>query len=160
MQNETPTLVSQAMRHHGDGRLAEAEHCYRAALAAESHNADALHGLGLLEWQTGRLDDARRSLQKACADAPGVWRYSRTLGRFFTTIRRSREALSAFARAKDLAPGSAESWFDYANALHAEGRSKEAIPAYRRALELDPANVEALNNLGAALDAAGDHDGA
>src|SRR5580698_147099 len=101
MQNETPTLVSQAMRHHGDGRLAEAEYCYRAALAAaEGHNADALHGLGLLEWQTGRLDEARLSLQKACADAPEVWRYTRTLGRFFATNRRHREALTAFARAK------------------------------------------------------------
>ncbi len=145
------------MRHHGDGRLVEAEHCYREALAAENQNTDALHGLGLLEWQTGRLDDARTLLQKACADAPGVWRYTRTLGKFFATVRRTREALVAFERAKELAPGSAESWFDYANALHIEGRHKEAIPAYRRAIELDPANVEAYNNLGAALDTLGKH---
>lgn len=158
MHNETPTLVSQAMRHHGDGRLAEAEHYYREALAAEHHNADASHGLGLLEWQTGRYDDARRSLQKACADAPGVWRFPRSLGRFFSTVSRNREALAAFERAKELAPASAESWLDYANALYVEGRHQEAIPSYRRAIELAPNNAQAYNNLGAALDAVGSHD--
>ena len=148
------------MRYHGDGCLEEAEYCYREALAAEHHNGEALHGLGLLEWQTGRLDDAHILLKKACDDAPGVWRYRRTLGKFFTTVKLHREALEAFEHAKELAPASAESWFDYANALHTAGRHKESIPAYRRAIALDQANVEARNNLGAALDAMGDHAGA
>ncbi|OIQ85416.1 TPR repeat-containing protein YrrB [mine drainage metagenome] len=153
-------LASLAIEHHGAGRAVEAEACYRQALALDAEHGDTLHGLGILEWQAGRLEAAHRHLLDAVAANPDIWRYACTLGRFLAALGRNGEAVLAFARAKDLQPDSADVWLGYANALHATGRLGESISAYRQSSLLQPGNAEVFNNLGVALDAIGQRDDA
>jgi protein O-GlcNAc transferase len=49
-------LVGAGLKHHQAGRLAEAEACYRQALAVEPDHADALHLLGVIAYQVKRAD--------------------------------------------------------------------------------------------------------
>ena len=51
-----------AVDHHQSGRLREAETAYRDVLNGHPNNPDALHLLGLVTHQAGRLDEARAML--------------------------------------------------------------------------------------------------
>ena len=148
-------LVALAVEHHGAGRFGEAEACYRQALALDAHQGDALHGLGILEWQTERLEAARLHLREAVAIHPDIWRYSCTIGRFLLALGENAEAAEALERAKDLQPESPDLWFDLACVRQALGQLDAAVLAYRQTTELQPGNAEALNNLGVALGALG-----
>src|SRR5271166_6611449 len=61
-------LFGVAARHHQEGRLAEAEACYRRVLAAEPGNADALNMLGIVALQSGRGDAAVEMIRQAIAN--------------------------------------------------------------------------------------------
>lgn len=50
--------IEIAIQHHQAGRLAEAEKIYRQILAQQPDHPDALHLLGVLAVQAGRLDAA------------------------------------------------------------------------------------------------------
>ena len=59
----TPTLdaseaLGAAFKFHGRGKLLEAERLYLTVLAVDLDHADALHLLGALRKQQGRLGDA------------------------------------------------------------------------------------------------------
>jgi superkiller protein 3 len=61
------------------------------------------------------------------------------------------EAVAAFRRGLERAPGDAEAHYDLGNALREQGRCDEAVAAYRRAIELKPDYAEAYCNLGVTL---------
>lgn len=163
MNNETPPAgpcapghwAALAVEHHGAGRLEEAAACYRQALALDARQGDALHGLGILEWQTGDFESALAHVRAATGAHPDIWRYWCTLGRLLAAAGEYAEAAAVFERAQALHPESAEVCFDLACARHALGQLEGAVLAYRRATELQPGHGEAFNNLGVALNALG-----
>lgn len=60
------TAVMQiAAEHHRAGRNAAARAMYQEVLALDPRHADALFLLGVLDRQTGRLEEARRLLSEA-----------------------------------------------------------------------------------------------
>src|SRR5690349_16827449 len=50
--------IASALAHHRAGRLAEAETLYRRVLAADPHDIDASHFLGVIAYQRGDLPQA------------------------------------------------------------------------------------------------------
>src|SRR5215207_4354549 len=81
-------VVAEGMAHHRAGRFAEAEACYRQALAEAPTHAEALHLLGLLAHQFGRHDLAVDLIGRAIASADDRPLYYLNLG----------AALQAFGR--------------------------------------------------------------
>lgn len=146
-------VMARAISHHGESRLAEAEACYREALAVQADHADALNGLALVEWQQGRLDDALRSARRATSCDPKVWRYHQAHGMIAGAMQRLEEAACAFERASMLCPESPEAWSGLANSLYALQRIDDALAAYRRAQSLAPLTPQTANNFGVALTA-------
>ncbi len=65
------------------GRLAEAARCYRSVLDRQPDNADALHLLGVLLYQNGRLNEAIRMIGRAVAVRPGEAAYHANLALAF-----------------------------------------------------------------------------
>jgi tetratricopeptide (TPR) repeat protein len=63
-------MLQELARLHSEGRLDEAESGYRALLASEPDNVDALHLLGMLRRQRQDLAEARRLLDRARSLAP------------------------------------------------------------------------------------------
>ena len=59
--------LESGLSHHRAGRLPEAERIYRQVLAQHPNHAEALHLLGVLKGQAGRLDMAVESIQRAIA---------------------------------------------------------------------------------------------
>ena len=84
------TTLEQTMRiaigHHQAGRLDRAEAIYRAVLAQCPEHAAALHLLGVLAGQMGRIDPAINLISRAIAIDPGGRDVSRQSGRDLSQI--------------------------------------------------------------------------
>lgn len=143
--------MAQAIRHHAESRLKEAEACYRQIIAEVQDHADAWNGLAILEWQRGHLEDALSHAASAVRYGPGVWRFQQTRGLIASAMGNPSEAANAFTQASTLSPNSQEAWSGLAQALQALQRLDEALAAYRRAQSLGPLTADLANNFGLAL---------
>jgi protein O-GlcNAc transferase len=150
--------VGQGVPLHQAGRLAEAEACYRQALALDPGHPDALHLLGLLAHQVGRSDVAVQLIEQAIGVAPDRPSFHLNLGAAFQALGRLEEGITSCRQALALQPSYPEAFNNLGIMLQALGRIDEAIPCFERAIALAPAYPEAHYNLGVAHQAAGHPD--
>lgn len=144
-----------ALQHHQAGRLAEAEALYRQILAVQPTNADAMHLLGVLAQQVGRLDLAVEWIGRAIAINASESTYYCNLGNALAAQANFDAAIAACRRALGLKPECAEAYNNMGNAHKGLGQLDEAIAAYQHALQIRTEYPEAHNNLGLAMAARG-----
>jgi Tfp pilus assembly protein PilF len=116
----------------------------------------ALATLGLLYYEKGFLDEARRYLEAATELEPASARTWNNLG---LTLRRQGDAAAAeraFRRARDLAPDDAQAANNLGLLLVAAERWPEAVAVLRDATGRAPDNAAAWLNLGLAHRGDGD----
>ncbi|SMF91996.1 Flp pilus assembly protein TadD, contains TPR repeats [Azospirillum oryzae] len=150
-------LLREALAHHRAGDLDGAERAYRAMLAADGANADALHLLGVLHHQRGRDADAVRLIGQAIARRPKMAEQHANLGLALHALGRLEEAEAEYRRALALREAYAEAHNSLGSALQEQDRLAEAASHYRRALDLDAGYAEAWANLGTLLRAQDDY---
>src|SRR5260370_39158660 len=93
----TPTVaqtVQQALALRRQGRLAEAERLYRAALAAQPRQFEALHFLGVLKLQQGDAREALALLRPAAEAKPAAAELHPSLGPALAALGPPQEAPS------------------------------------------------------------------
>ncbi|WP_042446170.1 tetratricopeptide repeat protein [Azospirillum sp. B510] len=144
-------LLREALAHHRAGDLDGAERGYRAMLAAQGGNADALHLLGVLHHQRGLDGEAVRLIGQAVARRPGVAEQHANLGLALHALGRLDEAAAEYRRALALRETYPEAHNSLGSALQEQGRLDEAASHYRRALDLNGGYAEAWANLGTLL---------
>ncbi|RQS69829.1 tetratricopeptide repeat protein [Burkholderia sp. Bp8963] len=154
------SAFDRAYAAHRAGRLADAEHGYRAALAANPADADALHLFGVLRHQQGQHAEAADLVGRAVALRPGDAALQLNLGNALKALGRMDEAIDRFRNALTLAPEFPLAHYNLGNAYAALQRHEDAIDAFERALRLTPDDASIHNNLGNALNALGRHDDA
>ena len=153
-------LAAQGL--HRAGRLAEAESAYRRVLAMRPGHPAALHGLGLVQHQAGRHQEALALLQQAVkavlsappdrpAPAAVAAEFRSNLAAVLGRLGRHAEAAAELSEAVRLRPGFAGGWCNLGVALEHCGRRAEAADAYRRAVALEPGHSAARNFLGNVL---------
>ncbi len=142
------------------GQLAQAETLYREILAGAPAHFDALHLMGILQYQQGRYQAAAALIQSAIAKNPNHAGAYSNLGAVLQKLNRFDEALACYDRALLLRPDYAEALLNRGNALHDMRRYEDALASYDRALSLKPAYAEALFNRGNALQDLGRHEDA
>ncbi|HEX4054423.1 MAG TPA: tetratricopeptide repeat protein [Tepidisphaeraceae bacterium] len=140
-----------ALQHHQAGRLAEAEAIYCQVLAGQPNHPDALHLLGDIALQTGRLDMAIVSIRRAVAANPGIAEFHNSLGNALNEKKLFDEAITALRRAIQIKPAYAEAQNNLGISLRGKGLLDESIAAYRQAIAFSPKYAEAHSNLGNAL---------
>ncbi len=113
-------LIRQGMSHHREGRLGEAERCYRAALRRHPDHAEGLHLLGILAGQAGRFPAALDLLRRAAAQAPDNADLYNNLGETLRNLGRFAEARDAYRRAVALNRDLAQAYENAAAAAAAE----------------------------------------
>jgi len=150
-----PSPAELAFQLHAQGRAAEAEAAYRAALKVQKQHGGLWHGLGSLYLESGRPDLALEPLEKAAKSLPQDSAIRARLGHARLQLGRPADAVRAFAKATDLAPGDPEIWFALAYACGQMEDWAGAERAYRSLLTLVPGHIEGLNNLAATLQAQG-----
>ena len=145
------TLLPQAIAAHQSGQLAKAEELYRAVLAAEPQNLDAMALLGLVLGTVGRHDEAIALTGAAVAGDPQAALFWFHHGSVLMNAKRFPESITAFRDAIRLQPAMAQAHYNLANVLRATEDWDGAITAYRQTVTLMPNHAEAHNNLALSL---------
>jgi Flp pilus assembly protein TadD len=131
-----------------------------APVARRAGSLALLALLGVLTFGQCRIYADSDTLYRATiALNPTCWLAYGNLGTSYLDEGRLPEAEAMLTRAVELKPD-ADSHYNLANVLRAEGRVREAIPHYEEALRLRPDYAEAHDNLGAVLGGLGDLAGA
>ena len=148
---EKSALLAQALERHRSGALGEADRLYRAVLAAQPDEPDALRGLGFLEQERGRLSEARQLLAAALRARPGDASAWSRFGVVQNGLGAPQEALASFDRALQFDPALTEALNGRGNALMRLRRPEQALASYDQVLARNPGHVPALANRGVAL---------
>jgi tetratricopeptide (TPR) repeat protein len=143
--------MSEAFRCHHAGHLDAAEQLCRQVLAINANHADALHFLGLIFQQTGRLATAIDLISRAIALRSDVPSYYNNLGNALQDQGRFADAVAQYQHALALRPDYVQAYNNLGNALKSQGKLDAAIAQYERVLALDPRYPQAHNNLGNVL---------
>ncbi|HEY1862623.1 MAG TPA: tetratricopeptide repeat protein, partial [Roseiarcus sp.] len=141
----------QALGYHQQGRLAEAERHYDAALRSEPDHFEALHMLGVIALQMGRFERGVEIIRKAVSLNDNSPIAFNNLAKGLKDLGRFEEAIVYFERAIALAPNFADAEFSYGTALHVTNRFEDALVHFEKAIALNPKFIVAFNNRGLAL---------
>ena len=148
-------MVANALQHHQEGRLTDAERIYRQILAADARHADSLHLLGMIEFQRGHHDAAARMIRQAIAVEEQQPVYHSNLGIVLQAQGKLDESAACYQRALTLNPDLVEVHVNLGNIFQAQAKMEQAVACYQRALALKPECAEAFSNLGNARQAQG-----
>jgi protein O-GlcNAc transferase len=147
--------LQQAFQLHQSGRFAEAEPIYRAVLAQNPNQADALHLLGVLLSQTGRAPEAAAMLREASACQPTSPDILSNLGIALAQLGDEAAAAESFHAALRLRADHPDARRNLGNLLtqrgerlRQSGKLDEALAAFEESAKLGPDRPETHNYLG------------
>lgn len=136
-------LLAQGQQHGERGELAEAEACYRTALAAAPDHPAVLTLLGLTLVDHGDLGRAIDVLQRAREIAPAIAPVQLALGSAYSAAGEDHLAVNAMEAALQLDDTSTIPLERLAKHHLRNGRNREAIGYLRRVLRRNPTHVQA-----------------
>jgi tetratricopeptide (TPR) repeat protein len=145
------TLFNQGLALHQQGRIGEAEACYREVLATQPAHFDSLHLLGVAALQSRQFARAAELIGAAVAVDPRQAAAHNNLGNALDSLNRPEEAIASFDKAIALQPRDAEAWNNRGAAFRRLGQAQAAIESYDRAIALQPGHAQAWYNRGNAL---------
>jgi len=152
---DLPALEQAVALHHA-GRTAEAAEIYEGILAAVPQHFDAMHLLGVIALQEGRLDRALSLISAALRLKPRDAAAINNLGTVHLRKRELERASEQFERAVKLQPNSVGALTNLGTVLRELGRPREALVLLQRAYAGSPTSTTVCNLLGACLLDTGD----
>jgi predicted TPR repeat methyltransferase len=140
-----------AQEAHRAGRVEEAEEGYERWLVAQPDEPNGLHFLGLLKFQTNRLQEGvelvRRSLKIDDHNAH-AWN---NLGNMLVVLDQPQEATDAYLNATRYAPTLVEAWYNLGVCYRRIGKIENSVHSFVKAIELQPANAMVYERFGILL---------
>jgi len=158
MSAEPENALHHALQLHQAGRTTRAEAAYRAILAGEPGNADALHLLAVLCLQANRASEGLTLAQRAVAENGRSPAYRNTLGLAQRAGGDTAAAEASFQAALALEPRHAEAHLNLGNLCRDAGEATAAEAHYRQAIAITPNYAAAHSNLGNLLSRLKRHD--
>jgi MSHA biogenesis protein MshN len=158
MRADTPRDLAEneyrrAVTLLNQGRLADAEEVFRAALSVYPEHHNARQGLLGLLVHGRRLEEAERVLEEGVRLSPGQTGFNMTLARLQAERGDNALATATLQRGLEHAQGSAEYAAFLAALLQRQGRHEEAIDQFHAALRLRPGSGVWWLGLGISLQA-------
>ena len=138
---ETESLSMLARMYRVTHDEASAEKTYRAILASDPNDSDALTGLAALFADRGDLTNAIAMLKEAAQKGSDP-RTIVTLAEFYEQNRQYNEAADTWQQALPLTNGNVRVRRAWAGDLYLAGRIDEALGAYKDLATEDPKNQE------------------
>ena len=142
-------LLEEAAKHHRCGDLVGADAILSRILEIDSSHAPALLAHGNIYAQSGHLEQALESFEKAARSDPDSPAHFAQMGRTLQNLGRLEEAVVAFEKAIGRDRRVPELFFFLGNTHSQHGDYDAAITAYCQALTLRPDFAPASCNLGA-----------
>ncbi|MFM0290102.1 tetratricopeptide repeat protein [Paraburkholderia megapolitana] len=136
-------LLLRARNAHQEGALGKAEQAYGELLALDPEHADALHLLGAIRFQQGRLEDAEALMRRSIERHPAALSLANHAA-VLASLGRLDEALGPLDEALAINPAHLRALFQRGGLLAQFGRHDEALASFDRVLEINPGAVEAL----------------
>lgn len=150
-----PEALGRATAAHRAGNLAEAAQLYRTILERNGNHPEALHSLGVIEYQRGRPESAVRLIDAALAVEPNYVDALISRGNVLCALDSPQQALACYDQALSINPDNPAALYNRGGALQMLKRQEDALVCYDRALTINPQFAEAFNNRGNLLYAAG-----
>ncbi len=135
------------------GRTAQAEEGFHAALQLDPAHRSARQALVALYMERGQLESARRLLEEGLQIDPAQPDFSVALARILVERKDFAAALAALQTSAAAASGHADHHFMRATVLQRLTRHQEAAEAYRSALQVHDGNPRSWIGLGISLEA-------
>jgi tetratricopeptide (TPR) repeat protein len=135
--NKVRPRFQLAFVYYQSQHCAEAVEEYGKVAQLAPPNFDLLMDWALAEDCAGQSDQAIEKLKQAAAMKPGAHAYS-MLGREYGKTGRYPEALDALAKAAQLDPRFAMTYYTRGAVYESQGNKAAAVGEYRHALALDP----------------------
>jgi predicted TPR repeat methyltransferase len=157
MSSHLLTLLQQAISHHQQGRLQQAEDVYVQVLQINPRQFDALHLIGVIAKQRGDTQSALNFFAKAIAVDARQSKVHCNLGATFQEIGEYAKALTCYDLALSLQNDYALAWNNRGNTLRELKRYQEALDSFTSAIELQLNYPEAFLNRGICLQELGEH---
>jgi predicted O-linked N-acetylglucosamine transferase (SPINDLY family) len=145
-----PNLLD-AIALHRQGIVGQAEAIYRQLLDIEPRNAEALHLLGVIAFQTGRHQSSVDMIDLAIEIKPNAASYHCNRGNALKELKQLDAAVASYDKAIALNPDLAEAYYNRGNALKELKQLDAAVASYDKAIALNPDLAEAYYNRGNAL---------
>ncbi|MFN7726930.1 MAG: tetratricopeptide repeat protein [Rubrivivax sp.] len=139
--------LEQAMAAHGRGQVAEAEALYLQVLREAGEQPDALHLLGVLNAQQGRLAQARALIERAIDLNPAEAMFHNNLGNVCAEAGALLEAETHYLHALELDGRRVDALNNLGVLLSHRGDVNGAESVLQRVLELAPDFRDASQNL-------------
>lgn len=140
--------LQEAVGHHREGRLQEAEQLYQQILQENPTHSDALHLLGLVAYQSLEYSRAQDLIRQAIQQDSAKSLYHYNLGLACEKAGQLNEAVQAYQRALQLKADYVEAQSNLGNVYRELGDLGAAVVAFERAIALKPDSAGAYNNLG------------
>lgn len=137
------------------GRSAEAEEAFAAALAAEPAHEASRQALVAMSLEQQKFEDARRLLQEGVALNPGNARFAAVLARILVERKDYAGALGVLNGVTSPVQGDADIQGLRGSVLQRLGRHAEAVEAFQAALRAAPQGGAAWLGLGSSFEALG-----
>lgn len=145
------TKLNEALALHQRGQLSQAQGLYEEILNTYPKQADCLHLLGVIAYQTRNHQRGLELISKAIALSPNDASFYSNQGLVLKELNLLDAAISSFDKAIALQPGYAEAYNNRGNVLKELKRLEDAIASYDQAIALKENNAEAYNNRGVTL---------
>jgi len=126
------------------GNVRDAAALYKEALRERPDDPQALHYMGLAQFQLGALAEAEQLLRRSVERDPAEANTWSDLGMVRMKLDQPEESLTAFTRALELAPEHPDALNNMALVLRKLGRFVQAQPLLERLVALKPTSVQAL----------------
>lgn len=144
-------LFSEGLAHHQAGRLDDASLSYRQILKIFPRQANALHMLGLTEFQKNNFPEAVTLISQAKELSPENDLIFFNLGNALRACGRIEEASNAYSKAVQIQPSNLEALKNLGNTFKELNRINEAIKCYDKILSVDPTHSKTKLNKAIAL---------
>jgi predicted O-linked N-acetylglucosamine transferase (SPINDLY family) len=149
------TLIT-AFESYQTGDFHRSEWLCRQILQEQPDSTEALHILGTIAHQRGRLDEAIAYYRQLIALIPDYAEIYYSLAAALHASGKLTQAIPYYQRAIALQPNHSSTYYDLGNAFKQQGNLAAAIEQYQKALELNPNDPEVHCNLANALLEQGD----
>jgi predicted O-linked N-acetylglucosamine transferase (SPINDLY family) len=146
MTAEIQALLVKAVAAQQQGALDDAGAAYRAVLALDPDQFDALNLLGVVAAQQNDLAGAAALMERATQVNPHHAGAHYNLGYVYEDLRQYEAAAASYGRAATLKPDHVLAHNNRGLALAALKRLEEAIASFDAALAIDPDNADVWQN--------------
>ena len=151
LESSSLSNLQKAIALHQQGQLVQAEALYLQLLQMEPRNADAIHLLGVIAYQSRKFQIAVDLIGHAIEINPDVASYYSNRGNALQELNQFDAALASYDKAIELKPDYAEGYYNQGNTLQVLKQFEAAIVSYEKAIKLKPDYAEGYYNHGNVL---------